>query len=219
MQSTLKVEKIFVLADDRERNSNVSFYLKEFGVLVNFKRIEIGDFIISDSTCIERKSSSDFISSIIDGRIFEQAREMKRCFEKPIIIIEGNNIDGRITENAYKGAIASLIMNYDVDVLNVENEKETARMIYFLAKKDQEEAGKFLALKGKKKPKEINEMQQFFLSSLPGVSKVISKRMLENFGNVKNVVNAEKKELEKIKGLRKKDAERIYKIFNERWYE
>ncbi|MEM5777773.1 MAG: ERCC4 domain-containing protein [Candidatus Aenigmatarchaeota archaeon] len=217
MQSILKTEKIFVLADDRERKSNVSFYLKEFGAIVNFKRLEIGDFIISENTCIERKSSDDFISSIIDGRIFKQAEEMKRCYENPLIIIEGNNVDGRITENAYKAAIASLIMNFDLNVLTVENEKETARMIYFLAKKEQDEFRKHIAIKGKKKPKDIKEIQQFFLSSLPGVSSVVSKRLLEKFGSVKNLVNASEKELEAVKGLKRKNAKTIYQIFNERW--
>ncbi|MEM5801215.1 MAG: ERCC4 domain-containing protein [Candidatus Aenigmatarchaeota archaeon] len=217
MQSILKTEKIFVLADDRERKSNVSFYLKEFGVLVNFKRLEIGDFIISENTCIERKSSDDFVSSIIDGRIFKQAEEMKKCYERPLIIIEGNNTNGRITENAYKGAIASLIMNFGLNVLTVENEKETARMIYFLAKKEQEDFSKHIVIKGKKKPKDVKEMQQFFLSSLPGVSNIISQRMLEKFGSVKNLVNASEKELESIKGLKKKNAKMIYQIFNERW--
>jgi Fanconi anemia group M protein len=219
MQSVLKLGKIFVIADDREKNSNVSFYLKEFGAVVSFKRIEIGDYIISENVCIERKSSSDFVSSIIDGRIFNQAEEMKRNFDKAVIIVEGRNNDGRITENAYKGAIASLIMNYDAVVVNVENEKETARMIYFLAKKEQEEFERSVAIKGKKKPKDIKEMQQFFLSSLPGVSSVIAKRMLQNFGSVKDIVNAGEKEIESIKGLRKKEAKRIYQIFNERWFE
>jgi ERCC4-type nuclease len=219
MQSVLKLGKIFVIADDREKNSNVSFYLKEFGAVVSFKRIEIGDYIISENVCIERKSSSDFVSSIIDGRIFNQVEEMKRNFDKAVIIVEGRNNDGRITENAYKGAIASLIMNYDAVVVNVENEKETARMIYFLAKKEQEEFERSVAIKGKKKPKDIKEMQQFFLSSLPGVSSVIAKRMLQNFGSVKDIVNAGEKEIESIKGLRKKEAKRIYQIFNERWSE
>jgi ERCC4-type nuclease len=219
MQSVLKLGKIFVIADDREKNSNVSFYLKEFGAVVSFKRIEIGDYIISENVCIERKSSSDFVSSIIDGRVFNQAEEMKRNFDKAVIIVEGRNNDGRITENAYKGAIASLIMNYDAVVVNVENEKEAARMIYFLAKKEQEEFERSVAIKGKKKPKDIKEMQQFFLSSLPGVSSVIAKRMLQNFGSVKDIVNAGEKEIESIKGLRKKEAKRIYQIFNERWFE
>jgi Fanconi anemia group M protein len=219
MQSILKLGKIFVVADDRERNSNVCFYLKEFGAVVSFKRIEVGDYIISDNVCIERKSSSDFVSSIIDGRIFNQAEEMKRNFAKTVIIVEGNNSDGRITENAYKGAIASLIMNYDAVVVNVENEKETARMIYFLAKKEQEEFDRNVAIKGKKKPKDVKEMQQFFLSSLPGVSSVIAKRMLQKFGYVKDIVNASEKEIESVKGLRKKEAKKIYQIFNERWSE
>lgn len=219
MQSTLKVEKVFILVDDREKNSNVAFYLKEFGASVNFDRIEVGDFLISSDTCIERKTSRDFASSIIDGRLFNQVKKMKECYRKVIVIIEGNNFNGRISENAYKGAIATLIVNYDVDVINVENEKECARMIYLLAKKEQEDFKKSVYIKKPKKPENISELQQFFLSSLPGVSSVISRRMMEKFGTIKNIVNAEEFEIKNIKGLKKKDAKRIYRIFNERWCE
>ncbi|MFH8080306.1 MAG: ERCC4 domain-containing protein [Candidatus Aenigmatarchaeota archaeon] len=219
MQSTLKTNKIFILADDRERNSKVSEYLKEFGAIVNFKRIEVGDFLISEDVCIERKEVNDFISSIIDGRLFRQVEEMKKCYKKVLLIIEGIKNNERITENAYKGAIASLIINYDVSVIIVENEKEVARMIYFLAKKEQDEFKKSVCIKKKKNIENISELQQFFLSSLPGVSRIISKRMLQKFGRIRDIVNASENELKSVKGLKKKDAKTIYQIFNEKFCE
>ncbi|MCS7135210.1 MAG: hypothetical protein NZ893_02105 [Candidatus Aenigmarchaeota archaeon] len=217
MQSIFKLNKVLILADDRERNSRIADYLKEFGAMVNFKRIDVGDFLVSERVCVERKTANDFISSIIDGRLFRQVEEMKNYYEKSILILEGFNSSGRITENAYKGAIATLIINYDVNVFNVENEKETARMIYFLAKKEQEEFNKSIFIKNKKKPKDICDLQLYFLSSLPGVSTITSRRMMEKFGTIRNLVNASELELITVKGLKKNNAKKIYSIFNERW--
>ncbi|MEO0282099.1 MAG: ERCC4 domain-containing protein [candidate division WOR-3 bacterium] len=216
MQSTLKTNNIFVLADDRESKSNVCFYLKEFGANVSFKRLEVGDFLVSDNICIERKSSNDFINSIIDGRLFEQAENIKNNFKKGIIMIEGNNADGRITENALKASIATVIVKYDLDVLRTENEKETARMIYYIAKKEQEQ-GKSVVIKGKRKGKQIDELQLQLLCSLPGISNGLSKKITEKFSNIKEFVNADQDEIRKIKGLGKTNAKKIYDIFNQEW--
>lgn len=216
MQKILKPDnKIMVLIDDRESN-NVPFYLKEFGCRVNIQRLEVGDYIISDRTCIEKKSSEDFISSVINGRVFQQAEDMKRNFEKCFLIIEGKNMDGRITENALKAAIATLTLKYDVNVITTENEKETARLLYWMAKKEQEEFNRIVGIKGKKKPKEMEHMQEHFLSSLPGISTVLSKRLLEHFKNIKNLINADEDELAKVKGISKNHAKRLYEIFNKK---
>ena len=216
MQSTLKMQNVFILADYRENKSNVCFYLKEFGAIINFKKIEIGDFLISDDICIERKSSNDFINSIIDGRLFEQAENIKNNFKKGIILVEGNNLDGRITENALKATIATLILNYNLNVIRTENEKETARMIYYIAKKEQEQ-GKSVVIKGKKKAKDINDLQMQLLCSLPGISSGLSKKIIQNFSNIKNFVNANENEISKIKGIGRKNAKKIYEIFNKEW--
>ncbi|MFN6992276.1 MAG: ERCC4 domain-containing protein [Fervidobacterium sp.] len=216
MQKILKPDnKLVVLVDDRESN-NIPFYLKEFGCTVNIQRLEVGDFIISDRTCIERKSAEDFTSSVINGRVFQQAEEMKRNFEKNFLIIEGKNLDGRITENALKAAIATLTLKYGVDVITTDNDKETARMLYWMAKKEQEEFKRIVGIKGKKKPKEIEHIQEYFLSSLPGISTVLSKRLLDHFKNIKNIINANEDELAKVKGISKNHAKRLCEIFNKK---
>lgn len=216
MQNILNPEnKLIILIDDRE-NKNISYYLKEFGCRVNIKRLEVGDFIISDRVCIERKTFNDFIDSIINGRIFQQTEEMKRNFEKCFLLIEGKNSNGRLTENALKAAMATLILKYNIDVIMTENEKETARLVYWMARKEQEEFKRIIGIKGKKKPKDIKYLQQYFLSSLPGISTVLSKRLLEHFKNIKNIINASESDLVKVKGISKNQAKKLYEIFNKK---
>lgn len=201
--------KIVVISDYREREVNE--HLKKLGAIVNEQPLEVADFIASDRVCIERKTHSDFVSSIIDGRIFEQSKNMKENFEKSIIIVEGNS-DREINENAMKGAVASILIDFDMSIVHTKNPFDTAKTIFWIAKKEQEENKRTVSFKVGKKPKEAKRLQEEIVSGLPGVSNVISKRLLEHFGTVEKVFRADEKELKKVKGIGKKLAERIKKI-------
>jgi ERCC4-type nuclease len=214
-QKILKPNKVVIFADYRERE--VIDHLKKLDVIVNDTNLEVGDFILSDSrVVIERKTHSDFISSIIDGRVFEQAKLMRDNFSNPVIIIEGSS-NRYINENALRAATASLIVNFNISLLNTKNSLDTAKTIYWIAKKEQEEDKHSVSIKVGKKPKEINKFQERIVSSLPNINSVISKRLLEHFGTVERVFSADEKELRKVKGIGKKLASKIRKILSEKY--
>ncbi len=207
--------KIVIISDYRERE--VIEHLKKMDVIVNEMGLEVGDFILSDNrVVIERKAHSDFISSIIDGRMFEQAKLLKENFNKPIIIIEGYS-DRQVNENALKAAIASLLIDFNVSLLNTRNQADTAKTIYWIAKKEQEESKHSISFKVGKKPKGMKELQEMIVSSLPGISTVISRRLLEHFGTVEKLFTADENELEEVKGIGKKLSNRIRKILIEKY--
>ncbi len=58
----------------------------------------------------------------------------------------------------------------------------------------------------------LNEKQQFIIESLPNVSGVLARRLLEHFGSVQNVVNAEEFELKQVEGIGKIKAEEIGQV-------
>jgi len=209
-QKILKPSKIVILADRREKE--VINYLKKLEATVNEMELEVGDFILSDSrVAVERKTHSDFISSIIDGRIFEQTKLMKENFSKPIVIIEGSS-DRQINENALKGAVASLIVDFNVSLLNTKNPMDTAKTIYWIAKKEQIESKYSVSFKVGKKPKNVEELKERIVCSLPGISTIISKRLLENFGTIEKIFTASEEELKKVKGIGEKLANKIRKV-------
>lgn len=202
--------KVVVIADYRERE--VITHLKKLGAVVNIQPLEIGDFLASEKVAIERKSYDDFVSSIIDGRIFDQARNMRENFELPLLLIEGYS-DREINDNALKGAIATLVLDYSVSVLTSRNEFDSAKLIFWIAKKEQHEAGSGIGIKVGKKPKTTKELQEFVIAGVPGVSTVISKRLLERFGTVEKIFRASEKELMEVKGIGKKLSKDIKKLF------
>jgi len=194
--------KIVVVSDYREKE--VIENLKKLGAVVNEQALEIGDYICSESVGIERKTYDDFVSSIIDGRIFEQAEALKKNFEKPIVLIEGYS-NRQINENVLKGAIASLLIDFNVSLLSTKNPLDTAKTIFWMAKKEQG-SGSGIAIKVGKKPKEMKKLQEFIVASIPGISTVLAKRLLEKFGSIENIVNTDVSELQKVVGKKKGDT-------------
>lgn len=209
MMETQKIlkpdDKIVIVSDFREKE--ISGELKKLGALVNQISLDIGDFVCSERVAIERKTYSDFISSIIDGRIFEQATILKENFERPIIIIEGYS-NNTISENALKGAIASLLIDFGIPLVATRNQLDTAKIIFWIAKKEQSE-GKQLAIKVGRKPKDAKAQKEHMICSLPGVSIVLAKRLLEKFGTVEKVFCASEDELQEVKRIGKKLAQKI----------
>ncbi|MDI6806743.1 MAG: ERCC4 domain-containing protein [Candidatus Aenigmarchaeota archaeon] len=203
-------EKVVIICDYREEE--VNRFLKELGAIVNEIALEVGDFICSESRiAIERKSYGDFISSIINGRIFEQAKSLKENFERPIVIIEGWS-DRRISESALGAALATLIVDFNLSIIYTRNPRETAKIIYWIAKKEQGEKKKEISFKIGKKPKELRELRERIIATLPGVGKVLSKRLLEYFKNVERIFTASEDELKKVKGVSSSTAKKIRKI-------
>ncbi len=205
--------KVVIICDYREKE--VIFHLKELGALINEQALEIGDFICSERVGIERKSYNDFVNSVINGRVFEQAKNLK-CFKKPLIIIEGYSTR-KINDNALKAAIATLLIDFNIPVLRTTNPKDTARIIYWIAKKEQIETKKEIGIKIGKKPKEIKELQEFIICSLPGISRVLGRRLLEKFGSLEKVFTASERELAKVRGISKNLAKKIRKILTSKW--
>jgi Fanconi anemia group M protein len=217
VQRTLKPEdKVLIFVDYREENK-ITEYVKDMGALIKSIPLSVGDYLCSDRVCVERKTDDDFISSIIDGRLFEQAKELKENFSKPIFLIEGNYFKERINENALRSALASIILDYEIPVVMTRNEEESARTIFWLAKREQTITKIGIGISGKKKPKEVKELQEYFISGLPGVSTVLSKRVLKEFKSIKSFANAKENEISKVKGIGKSLAKSLYKILNEEY--
>lgn len=175
-----------VIVDSKEAVTGVEVvkWLKRFGCTVMEKKLEIGDYLVSHDVVIERKKVMDFINSIIDGRLFNQAINLKKNFKKPIIIIEGNLWKAasrrNIHHHAIIGALTSLI-DADVNVVFTSSEESTAYTIYSLAKLEKEKGKNNVKLSMVRKSLSIKELQIRFLSSLPGIGSKRAEKILTIF--------------------------------------
>jgi len=219
-QSVLKPkDKILIFVDNREFNSKVVKELARLDCIVKPKQLEVGDYILSERLIVERKTSSDLISSIFDQRIFNQLKNMKLNFEKSILIIEGKNIycERNVHPNSLRGAIASIAIDYSVPIIWTENEKDTAGILYWMAKREQIEEKRNISIRGERKPLTTKEQQEFLVAGLPQVNTKISKRLLEHFKNPEKVFKASEEKLKKVQGIGEKLAKNIRKTLTENY--
>jgi Fanconi anemia group M protein len=182
---------------------------------IELAQLPVGDYILSDRVCAERKTVEDFLQSMVDKRLLSQAAEMKRNFEIPVIILEGYDdlyTQRNIHPNAIRGALAALATSFQIPIIPSQSEEDTAEILYAIAKREQEEERRIISLRGERKPMMLNEKQQFVVESLPNVSAVLAKRLLEKFDSVQNVINASQEDLTEIEGIGDKKAEEIRKV-------
>jgi len=205
--------KVKIYIDVRERGTEIFKELREHTELV-VKQLEVGDYILSDRVGVERKKADDFIQSIIDKRLFDQAESLAKNFQVPLMIIEGQIDYGKrnIHPNAVRGAMASLALDFGISIIPTSNEKDTAEMLFIIAKREQEEEHRTVALRGEKTALTLAEKQRFIIESLPNVSSVLAERLLLHFRSVKNVINAPENELKKVEGIGEKKAFDIRKV-------
>ena len=211
--------KIKIYVDAREKSSEVFKVLREKAE-VEIKTLAVGDYILSDRVGVERKTAKDFLQSIIDKRLLTQASELVANFPIPILIVEGTKDLYSLRDihpNAVRGALASLAVSFGISVISTQNEGDTANLLYVIAKREQEQEKREIALRGEKRAVTLDEKQRYIIESLPNVSAVLAKRLLEHFGGVNSVINASEKELREIEGIGERKAAEIRRVVKGRY--
>ncbi len=204
--------------DERERSSDVPKKLQALGASIIFKMLDVGDYVVSDRVGIERKSATDFVRSIVDGRLFNQAKRLSEVFEKPVIIVEGSVVKAAklcgVHRRAVIGAQLALAVDMGIATVFTRNEDETAETIFVLARREQEKKGGFKSMHVKKpRISSIEEWQLYVLQCFPHVGPKIARRILETYGSIRNFcVNASLSDLARIEGLGEKRASEILQI-------
>lgn len=202
------MENPIIKTDKRELKSGITSYLKNLGGIVEEEQLEIGDYIVSDRTAIERKSFSDLISSIKDLRLFSQLKNLCK-FEKPILLVEGFEYFGNLNDNSLFGALASIILDFRVPIIWTKDKRDSANFIYSAAKREQFKKNREVVIRIRKKPRNLKEEQKYLIAGLPSVNSVLAKRLLEKFKTPKKIFTAKKEELMELKGMGEKKAQRI----------
>jgi len=209
----MKLENLRIVVDERERKSGIPDLLRSIGLRVEMKTLPVGDYIVAPETIVERKSIRDLLSSIFDGRLFDQCSRLKENFEFPIILMEGN-VDEieEITENPliFYGALSTVVIDFKIPVIPTPNATHTAKLLVSMCSRKESPKGPFL--KKIRKSNDLEKQQISSLCSFPGVGEKFAIRMLERFGSPINVLNASIAELTKVEGLGESRSKKIKKI-------
>jgi Fanconi anemia group M protein len=210
--------KISIVVDAREFNSNVVKELSRMDVVVVPRQLGTGDYVLSDRVGVERKEVNDFLSSMIDGRLFQQLKNLKNSYVRPMLVLEGEGLFTirKISQNAIFGALACIVADYGIPIIQTKDEKETASLMFSIARREFGE-GRIAGVRGEKCSMSLSERQQFIIEGLPNISGVLAQRLLSHFGSIKGVADAGAEELMEVKGVGKKKAEDIVKTLRAKY--
>ncbi len=193
----------------------VEILKKEFLCVVIPKKLEAGDYAVSEDVGIERKSASDFVKSIIDGRLFDQSSRLIEAFSRPVIIIEGDLSlvlqYRKIHPNSVYGALLSLVRR-GISVVQVPSRTDVARVIYLLARQEQVDEGKRPYVKMRKKEVPLHEQQITFLASLPGIGPTRAVEILKKFKTPMNALLNVSKWPKFVHSIGEKTVEKVKKV-------
>ncbi|MGL4670467.1 MAG: DEAD/DEAH box helicase [Methanobacteriaceae archaeon] len=210
--------RIIVYADSREGNSKVLRALDSIKVQVRIKAMAVSDYQVSDDVAIERKTAKDFVDSVVNKRLYKQAKAMREEFKKPIMIIEGDNLySGFISPNAVRGAIASIAVDFGISIIPTRNSDDTAAMIKTIARREQRDSKVEIQIRTERKPVNIWEQQQFIIESLPNIGPVSARKLLKEFGTVNNIINASSSDLQNVDGIGEKTAKNIRNVLEKKY--
>ena len=116
----MNLASLRIVVDERERKSGIPDLLKAVGINMEVKTLPVGDYIVAPETVVERKSLHDLVSSVFDGRLFDQCSRLKEHFQFPIISMEGN-VDEieEITENPliFYGAVSRVAIDFKIPII------------------------------------------------------------------------------------------------------
>jgi ERCC4-type nuclease len=206
----MEAQKPKVVVDKRERG--FAALLSEFGADVEEKMLEMGDFLCSEKTAIERKARADFEASILDQRLFEQLRSLTSNYPNVIVVVEGERLEeGSLSRAALMGAYASVMTDFGASIFFTRNEKATAELVYSIAKHEQLAKKAEMRISAKRKALTLSQSMRGVVEMLPMVGPSMAKKLLMHFGSLDMLFRASEPELMEVEGLGEKKAKAIWR--------
>jgi ERCC4-type nuclease len=209
------MDGVRIIVDNRERSIEILEGLSQRGVEMSFAQLPVGDYIISDRMCVERKTVRDFEGSIMNFRLFDQMERLTSGFKKPILLIEGDDSEFVMQQHVILGAIVSIYADYNVQVIRSNGVDETSATLAKLAEREQKKARREPRIVGSKRAFTNSQWQVLILSSIPGIGPKLARSLIAHFKTIRNVVSAQKEDLMEVDKIGRKKAERIYSVLNE----
>lgn len=203
-----------IIVDHREIRSSVARILDRNGTEIIVKTLEVGDYILSDRVAVERKEAHDFVSSLIEQKLFEQIANLSRTYEKPVLIIEGESLYncGGMNPASIQGALSSIALDFGVTIFYTRDEEDTAAMLTQIAKREQTDGKREVNMHGKKAAPMLPQQQEYIVSSISDVGPKAARNLLEHFGSVENIMKASYDELLEVNNIGPKTAARIREV-------
>lgn len=224
-----------VIVDMREFRSELPAILYTRGIKIEPVTLVVGDYILTPEICIERKSISDLIGSLLSGRLYNQAVSMTRHYAKPMLLIEfdqnkpfcfqGNYyVSKDLKSNDIMAKLQLLTLHFPkLKIVWSPSPHATAQLFEELKQgRDQPDSNVAAKIGADEdiENKQIlvekyNPHIQDFIGKLPGVHSKNLRVLLNKGKSLDHLIKLSQEELKEILG-NKNDAELLYKALHEK---
>ncbi len=170
-------------------------------------------YVLSKRLAVERRTGSSFLRGILDKTLFTSAVYLREHFRIPLLIVEGkvNYEHSAFNPQAVRGAMTAMVLEYGLSVLASPEVDETAALIAMLAR--QEQTGiPAISLIPKRKAVGLADQQRRVVEMLPGSGMVMARQLLQHFGSVRRIANADEDELRAVRGIGARKAAEIVNV-------
>ncbi|CAN7059370.1 unnamed protein product [Brassica rapa subsp. trilocularis] len=214
-----------VIVDMREFMSSLPNVLHQKGMKIIPVTLEVGDYILSPSICVERKSIQDLFQSFTSGRLFHQVEMMSRYYRIPVLLIEfsqdksfsfqsASDISDDVTPYNIISKLSLLVLHFPrLRILWSRSLHATAE-IFTTLKSNQDEPDESRAIRvgvpseegiieNDIRAENYNTSAVEFLRRLPGVSDANYRSIMEKCKSLSEMASLPVEELAEIMGGQK----------------
>ena len=205
-----------IVVDQREP-ADIPARLRELGADVDVRQISPGDYVVGE-VAVERKTVSDFLSSLITKRIFDQMLRLRDAYPVPVILVEGDlsEIAEQRNPRAFWGALLAFTLREHVTVLFTPDMEQTCQLLVTLHKRAGGKADEY-GIRHKPKLLTLEERQRFLVQGLPRVGETLSENLLSHFGTPRAVFAASERSLSDVPKIGRAKAAEITRVLTTQW--
>lgn len=203
-----------IVVDDRETSSRVVERLHTLGAALSLRRLPQGDFLIGDRIAVERKTTRDFVDTLVDRDLFGQLGELSGHALRPVLIIEGENLYAQrdINQNAIRGALAAIAIDLGITLFFTRDEEDTAGLLVVLAKREERGDERGARVPVRKSYQSSNDELELVVGSFAGIGMKHARLLLGHFGTIQAIATASEEDLATVRGIGPKRAKHIFDL-------
>jgi DNA excision repair protein ERCC-4 len=229
--------RLFV--DNRERH--MLELLEDVCDDISLVQLPLGDFLLingSGGVVVERKTVTDFLSSVRSNRLWDQLLRMMKVdqilgydVKHRILVVTGSfdeyfkaieDVSARsmlVHWSQLMGAFMEIIYIYNTPVIHAESAVAFKAFMRILVKRESSGMNdKLPDARWYRKPVKadlpVKDRKKYVLTSIPYIGERLAENLLAHFSTISEIACASVEELQKVPKIGKKKAELIRYMFN-----
>src|SRR6266566_7402258 len=206
MQEQQEPVPIHIRIDTQEQRSGIPDLLASMPqVHVEVTPLRMGDYDVGGDPrrVFERKTGSDFLCSLAQGRLFAQLSALRKSRFAPILLLEGDPLrvsQSQMRPESIRGALTYIATTLRVPILPSLGPEDSAQLVYAAAKQCQIGHSTHGPPAGRRRATRSEQQMQIVLA-LPGVGRATARAVCARFRSLHDLLNADAATLATVPGV------------------